>query len=356
MIWIFHFTVISLLLLITVKTKKEDFFVKSSFIYALFIFGQRWMTGTDFPWYLRYTIIDFTVPEPIYDMLQQIIIDFDLYFGLLIFVILFITLFNNYRFILKIDRHVVLIIYIYLISEIFFAQMSQLRQFVAISFFLNSYFYAYQDKYLKSGLNILLGLGFHTSIIFMIPFLFIQFNLNRIKTLYLLVLSSVLPLIDISMILRIPIFSRYSHYLGSVHDTNLSVFHYFKFYILLAVLLVFAWYIKEYKLKPIDQMILNGIVLNMLFYGLSFQLGPMIRVSFYFKIFELIFLVYFHKELYHFSRLILKQLILILFISIYAGVGLTDPYNITRYEFRPLRLREPKTEQQLYHEINTFED
>lgn|SRR5699024_1762519 len=356
MIWIIHFTVVSLLLLITLKIKNDSFFIKSSFIYSLLIFGQRWMTGTDFPYYLRYVLIDFKVNEPIYDTLQQFITDYNLYFGLLIFTILFITLLNNYRFIIKVDRNVIFILYFYLLSEIFFAQMSQLRQFVAVSFFLNSFYYSHQKKYLASFVNIILGLGFHTSIIFMIPFLFIRLHLNRIKILYFLSVSAILPLLDISMILHLPVFSRYSHYLNSMHNTNLSIFHYMKFYILLIILFVFAWYIKEYSTDRIEQMILNGLILNMLLYGLSFQFGLMIRFSFYLKIFEIIFIVYNYKNLHQFSLKIIKPLILMFFLAIYTGVGLTDPYNITRYEFRILRLYETKTEDQLYHEINTFED
>lgn len=356
MIWIYHFIVVTLLLLITIKTKKEAFFIKASFFYAIFIFGQRWMTGTDFPYYLRYTLIDFHVREPIYDMLQRIIMNYDLYFGLLVFFVFTLILFNYYRFIIKIDRHVVLMLYLFLFAEIFFAQMSQLRQFVAISFFLNSYYYSFHKQYMKSAINILLAIGFHTSAFFMIPFLFIRLNLNRIKVLYFLLLSSILPLIDVSIILKLPIFSRYSSYLGSVFDTKLSIFHYFKFYALLGIVVLFAWYIKEYKAKPIDQMILNGLVFNMLLYSISFQFALIIRFSFYLKIFEIIFLVYFLKELQQFSLKILKPLIVTFFISIYAGVALTDPYNITRYEFRRLRLYEEKTEKQLRYEIDTFED
>lgn len=356
MIWIFHFVVTTTLLFIAIKTKKEDFFIKTSFIYALFIFGQRWMTGTDFPNYLKYILIDRNVREPIYNLLQKMITNYNLYFGILIFIIFFITLFNNYRFIMKIDRHVVLILYLYLFSEIFFAQMSQLRQFVAISFFLNSYFYSYTKNYFKSALNILLALGFHTSAIFMIPILFIRLDLNRIKMLYFLLLSLVLPLINISRLVELPVFSRYSHYLTGIHNRDLSIFHYFKYYALLAILFIFVWYIKEYTFDKVEQIILNGLIFNMILYGLSFQIGLMIRLSFYFKLFEIVFIVYFLQELHHFSLKILKPLVITFFVGIYMGVGLTDPYNITRYEFRRLRLHEEKTEEQLYYEINTFED
>ena len=125
MIWIFHLTIITMLLLISKKIKKQKFFFYSSFLYSIFIFGQRWMTGTDYPNYLRYYLTDFQVSEPGYYYLQKILAENNLDFGLLIFIILFITLFNNYRFILQIDKNVEIILFLYLISEIFFAQMSK---------------------------------------------------------------------------------------------------------------------------------------------------------------------------------------------------------------------------------------
>lgn len=355
MIWIFHFIVINILLFITIYTKNKNFFIKSSFIYALFIFGQRWMTGTDFPNYLRYYLVDFQVSEPLYYGLQKFLSSNGLYFGILIFVVFLITLFNNYRFFLKIDKHVVLIIYIYLISELFFAQLSQIRQFIAVSFFINSYYYAYYNKYIKSGINILLGVAFHTSAFFFIPFLFIKLNMDRFKMLYLLVLSVVLPVLDISIIFNLPLFSRYSHYLGGAYDVSLSPFHYLKYYILLIVLFVFVWYVKEFGKNRMEQMILNGIMLNILFYGLSFQFGVLIRVSMYFKVFEFIFLAYYYKELAHFAKPVIKTVILVFFIGIYSGLAVTDPYDISDYEFRHLRVYDNRTYNELYQEVENNE-
>lgn len=354
MIWIFHFVMISLLLIISKIIKKDEFFINSSFIYSLYIFGQRWMTGTDFPNYLEYTLLDFQVREPIYKMLQNFIVNNNLYFGILIFVIFAITLFNNFRFIVKIDRNVILIIYVYLLSEIFFAQLSQIRQFIAISFFINAYFNAYENKYGKSILNVLLGTGFHTSILFLVPLLFIKINVTRIKALYLLLVSAVLPLIDITLILRIPFFSRYSHYLESVYNVNLSVFHLMKFYALLLIVFIYICNLKKYRETSIDQMLLNGIVFNMLIYGLSFQFAPMIRINAFFKFFEFSFLIYYLKEIDNFSRIIKNTVVASFFLVNYLGVIYTDPYHITDYQIRHLRLREDKTVQQLWQEINDY--
>jgi len=356
MIWIFHLAVITILLLIYLYRENESFFVKSTFVYALFIFGQRWMTGTDFPWYLKWYLVNHQPNEPLYRILQNFVQSNNLYFGLLIFFVFLITLINNYRFFLKIDRNVVWIIYLYLISEIFFAQLSQLRQFVAISFFLNAYFQSYYGSKVKSLINILLGAAFHTSVLFLIPVLFVKIKLDRFKLLYLLLLSAILPLIDVTIFLRLPLFNRYAHYLGSRFDVGLSGFHYLKFYALLGILFIFAWYIESYGKNKVENMILNGIILNMLLYGLSFQFALMIRVSSYFKVFEFIFLAYYFKELAHFAKPVVKTLVLIFFIGIYTGLAITDPYDVTRYEFRALRIRDERTDTELRYEVDTFYD
>lgn len=356
MIWITHLMVITGLLIVSMKLKNEQLFINTSFIYALFVFGQRWMTGTDFPNYLRYYLIDFQVNEPLYYGLQNILAVNNIYFGFLIFIILFITLFNQYLFLTKINRHVALMVFLFLLSETFFAQLSQIRQFVAISFFLLAYYNVYFKQYWKVVLNLVLGAAFHTSIIFLVPFMFIRLRLNRVKCLYLLTVSAILPLLDMSLLINLPVFDRYSHYLDSIFNVNLSVFHYLRYYVILGVITLFVWFIKEFRNTNMDQMILNGLIFNMLLYGMSFQFALIFRVSMYFKIFEIVFLVYYHKELLHFSKSIIRTGIVLLTIGIYGGLALTDPYMITRYEFRSLRWEEERTVQELNTEIVTFYD
>src|SRR5699024_11002464 len=104
----------------------------------------------------------------------------------------------------------------------------------------------------------------------------------------------------------------------------------------------------------IDQMILNGIIFSMLIYSLSFQFAPMIRINSFFKVFEFIFLVYYLNEIDNFSQIVKKTVVISLFIVTYLGSMITDPYNITPYQFRHLRLREDKTTEQLRNEINNY--
>src|SRR5699024_6635957 len=165
----------------------------------------------------------------------------------------------------------------------------------------------------------------------------------RVKTLYFLIVSAVLPLLNLSFILNLEIFSRYSHYLNSIFNVELSFFHYIKFYVILGVIGVFVWYVKKIKNNTIEQMILNGLVFNMLLYGLSFQFALFLRVSYYFKIFEAVFLVYYHKRLYQFSSTVVRNVCMLLFIGIYSGLAVTDPFLVTDYQYRPLQIHENRS-------------
>lgn len=351
MIWIIHFVIITFLLFLAMKTKNDTVFIVPSFMYALFVFGQRWMTGTDFPNYVRYYLTDYRVREPIYRTIQVFLSENNLYFGLLIFIVFLITLFNNYRFIIKFDKHIIFVLYFYLLSENFFAQLSQIRQFAAISFFINAYFYAFEKKKYKSLLNLLLGAGFHSSILFLTPILFIRLNIDRIKALYLLLVAAILPLLDVTLILKLPFFMRYSHYLESVFNVKLSMFHYLKFYLLILIVFIYLWNLTKYRSNKRDQLVLNGILLNMLMYGMSFQFALMIRISFYFKIFEVLFLIYFMNDIKNYSKIITKTVVTAFLAVIYLGFSVTDPYNITNYQFRALRIRDEKNIEELYEEI-----
>lgn len=356
MIWILHLIILTLFLILSLRLKNNKFFIGSSFLYVILVFGQRWMTGTDVPNYLRYYLTDFRVPEPIYRTIQVFLAENNLYFGILLFLVLLITVFNNYRFILKFDRYVLFILYFYLLSEVFFAQLSQTRQFAAISFFINAYFYAFEKKKFKSLLNILLGAGFHTSILFLVPFIFIRLKINRIKALYMLLVSAVLPLLDITLLLRLPFFSRYAHYVESRFNVSLSMFHYLKFYALVFLVFIYLWNLRKYRKDTKKQLILNGMLLNVFIYAMSFQFAPMIRVSFYFKIFEVLFLVYFLDDVKKYSKEILKFGVASFLLLIYSGVVLTDPYLTNNYQFRHLRLRDERSNKELYREVERFKE
>lgn len=353
MIWIVHIIAVNVLFLISYLRKNEDFFLKSTFIYSLFVFGQRWMVGTDFPNYLGYYLRSHIGREPLYFGLQELFAGLNLYFGLFIFVTLLITLINNFRFIKKLESNVSLVLYIYMFSEIYFAQMSQVRQFMAISFFINAFYYAYQNKYKTAIFTSIVGGLFHISGFFVVPFLFLKVKFNKVTALYGLLLASILPLFNVSMIFKLPLFSAYSRYIDSIFNVNLSIFHYFKFYFMMVIIMFVIWNMKVKSTKEM-QMLFNGLIWYMLFYGASFQFAPFMRVSFYFKIFEIVFLALSINMLHLFSGYLTRILVVSVFIVVFAGFMVTDPYNIQDFQWRPLTIRESRSDDQLRQEIANY--
>lgn len=356
MIWILHITIISVLFLSSKYFKNKQIFKYGSFIYVLFVYGQRWLSGTDFPGYLRYYIVGYTKwNEFLYFSLQELFSSLNLYFGLFLMLILFIIVGNFYRFLYKFDKKTSIMIFLFLFSEIFFAQLSQLRQFGAISFFIVGYYYSFQKEYFKSFINIICAIGFHFSALFVSVIVFFKLKLNRLTTLILLGISAILPFIDIQMIFTLDIFSRYSGYLDSRFNVPLSQFHYIKFYSLLIIVVFYVLFIDRIKDNKIEQLIVNGIVMNMIIYGFSFHFAPLIRISSFFKIFEIVFLVYFFDRLKDTSKSIILSGVTVYLLGVFSGVVLTDPYDLNKYEFEPIRIFETRSEDFLRSEISRFE-
>lgn len=355
MIWFIHISVILFLFFLSSFFRKRKIFIYGSFIFVMFVYGQRWLSGTDFPGYLRYYVTSFTRwNEFLFFSIQESFSSLNLYFGLFLALILFIIMLNFYTFFIKFKKFTVLMIFLFLFSEIFFAQLSQIRQFTAISFFILSYYYAYEKKYYKTILNLLLACGFHFSAIFVSVFLFIRIKVNKFLALVLLGLAAILPFVNIQIIFRLPLLSYYSGYLDSKYNVNLSVFHYLKFYVLLIIIIFYILYMDKIKDSNLEQLIMNGIILNMIIYAISFQFAPIIRVSSYFKVFEIVFLVYFFDRLKYTSKALIGSIVTSFILGVFGGIVVTDPYDLNMYEFAHMRIFENRSEQFLRDEMDRF--
>lgn len=357
MIWIIHFIVINFLYIISNIFKKEKFFIISIFIYSVFTFGQRWMTGEDFPGYLLYYIYNFKVSDGLaYFALQDIFYNSNIYFGNLIFTIYFINLFNNFRFLYKFEKNRKLLFYLYMFVELYFMQMSQIRQFIAISFFINAYYFSYGRHYVKMIINLILAVCFHYSAFIVSVFLFLKPKLNRQYYLLGFLVCIILPFLNIKFLVNIGIFSKYAHYLGSAFDQNLSIYHYLKYYLILSFLIIYIININIQLFRTKDTLIFNGILIYLIFYGLSFKFAPVLRISNYFKIFELVFLIYYIKDLRKFSKNIVKSCVVGTLLVFYIAIAIIDPFNISRYKFKPLQLYQIIDIDEARSEIDNFYD
>lgn len=351
MVYIIHIYIILIIYILFGRNKDtENCFTLCSFVYVVYIFGQRWMTGVDFPYYLKYYLQDFTRSEWGYFGLQVFLKNNNLYFGLLIFIVFVLTQFNFYRFFKKFDNYS-LLIFVFLISEIFFAQMSQMRQYVAISFFVNSYYYANKKEYPRSMLNLFFAYSFHSSAIYFFPFLFIKIPYTKNIVSLLLTSFLMLPLVDIRFVLNLPFLNRYSGYLGGNFDVPLGINHSIKYLIMLVIFIFYIINLNEFKKTKLNLLIINGLIFYMLIYGLSLQFAPLYRIATYFQVFEIVFLVHYSKSLKGIPTSITNKTVSFLFIGLFIFASISDSYRVSEYQFRSIRLHENRTEEQLNNEI-----
>lgn len=354
MIWILHFVIINILYFISKHIEKEKFFIISVFIYCTFVFGQRWMTGEDFPGYMLYYLINFQGVDIGYQVIQDFFVQQQLYFGLLIFIVYFITQLNFFIFILRFKKYTVLMIYLMCFLEIFFLELSQIRQWLAISFFINGFQLFYFKKKLKSFVYLTIGACFHVSLILVIPLLLFKFQLSLNKYFYFFFLCIFLPFIDVKIFFEPFGNIIYSNYIGGSYDVSLGYSHYLKYYSVLVLTIIYLLFMKVKVNENINNNIINGHLFYLFLYGLSFQFAPFMRLSYYFKIYEVVFLVYNIDFLIGISKLLIKRVVIVLIFLSYLGIAIIDPYNISNYQFRLLEIYETKSENELRYEIYMF--
>lgn len=328
-----------------------------SFLYSVAVFGQRWMVGTDYGNYLVYYIYNYQGTEYGYRVLQNFFYENNLSFSLLTFLLYLLTQINFYKFILKFGKNAVWIVLFYCLSEIFFAETSQIRQWIAISFFLNAFYYVYYKKYFKVIFFFLFGLLFHGSILFMAPFLFIRVNkLLRVKkgALIVLLILFILPLIDIKNFLSLfPSIDIVESYLDTQYIVNLSYFHLFKYYFIVLLTFIFIFNI-EIKNNKIHDVIINGQIYYLFLYGLSMQMGAFMRFSFYFKIFEIIFFVVFINVLQKFNKKQVSYGLVVYYLFLYVAVSILDTVELSYFQIRLISLYEPYSHLELLNEFDEF--
>lgn len=102
-------------------------------------------------------------------------------------------------------------------------------------------------------------------------------------------------------------------------------------------------------------MVYNGVIFYMLIYGLSFHFAPLFRIATFLQVFEIVFLVIYSKKLKNLPEYFTEKMVAFLFIGIFSLSAFVDSYTVGDYQFRPLKLYENRTENELITEINNFE-
>jgi len=316
----------------------------------IFFMGQRWMTGEDFPGYLLYYLIGFKGADVGFFMLQDFFIYSEFSFSLFILFIYSITLILTYKFINKF-QYASLVFVMFAITELSFIQLSQIKQALAIPFLLFSFYFFYNKKMFFGFVFILLSSSIHIASIFLLPFLFIKLPVQKKTMTYILIVICLLPFFNITTIIPPALYFKFGHYLDSDYNQVLSFFHYIKLYgIALLFYLLYQSNSSDSLLNK--RFMLSGMFIYLGLYSLSFQFAPFMRLSYFFRIFEVIVLVNLAMDANY--RRYFSYYIFPFYSLSFLAIAILDPYNVSRYSFEPVIIFESKTEAELYLEIDQF--
>lgn len=333
------------------KLLKKNFSIIYLFC-SIFIFGQRWGSGTDFPNYLRYYLINFK-REYIYTYLQEVIIKYDLYFGLLIFSVYSITVSLFIYFINKVIKRPNDISYLFFLTESHFALTSQIRNWAAISFFLCAYYmYKIKNKKILSICLISLGYGFHRSILYVILLLIFPIKLTKKAKSGLLIVCGIISTINFKYVFKIFQNFKYITYLDSDYNNPLSWINKMKFLLLLLLYLIYFILDKDKNKDEEDIFIEEGAYIYLITYAISLNMGMFLRISHYFKIFELLYLFSAIK----YTKIRKLKIIPYTYILLYfIGCLITNSYNHNKYEFKMLKIYRDKPKEEYIEYLKNIE-
>lgn len=311
-------------------------------IFSIFFIGQRWSSGVDFYGYLSYYINNVKTEKGYY-FIQTIFRENDLYFGLMIFIFYTAILVVSLKIFTKFcDTN--LSIFIFFISEYHIMSINPLRTYLSLIFFIvlcNLYIVKEKNIKIKTIFFFILGFIFHKSIIFAIPGVFFIKKIPYKKMLLIILIA--LPLLNVRSLIEYTPYAQ--SYLGSVYDVKSSLLNHIKYYLTVTMYFYFK---NKIEIKKIENLFLMYLIL----YGLSMNLGPIHRIAYYFKIYELIyFCQILNKKNINIKVLFDKFIIVIFFIFMYFGASYKDLGHMFLYKFKWLKLRNEATFEEYQNEI-----
>lgn len=347
MFWFIYFAIFLVFLYLSNKFSNVHVIL---FCIMVFFFGQRWMTGEDFPGYLLYYLIDFKGVDFSFFIFQDFFKYSGLSFSTFVFSLYFLTLFLTYKFINKF-KYASVIFVMFTITELAFIQLSQLKQSLAIPFILFSFYFFYTKKNWLAVLFYLASSTIHVAALFLLPLLLVSFPPKRNLIKFALLIICVLPVVNISQIIPVSFYFKFSHYLDSDYNQALSLFHYLKLY---GVMIIFYFLYTSNTESSISKnsFAITGMLIYLCLYALSFQFAPFMRLSYFFRIFEVITLVSLALDSSY--KQSLRHYVFPFYSVCFLAIAFLDPYNVSRYEFQLLNPIESRTEAELYLEIEKF--
>lgn len=352
LIYIYNFFV-SLFLLLVCKIKQFPLkmYLYLMILYYLFVFGQRWTAGVDFPGYFRNYLIGFKA-EYGYYVVQNFFYENNISFGALIFIIYFFTTITSLWFFKKFSKSD-LGIFLFFLSEYHIMSLNPIRTYISINFFLvGLYLWEINNKKLCGFIIMSCGLLFHnlTLGVMIIYLLYKSINISKYRKILNYVLF-IIPLINFKTLIFMGtklILPKYSEYFGGMFDRSLSLLNIIRYYLILILFLILKKYLSSSVKK--ENLILNGTYIFFILMSVATHFAALHRIAYFFKIFELIFFVYIldYKEV----KKILKVVIISLFILNYIGIIYKDMGTLENYELRRVHIFNVENREELFTELD----
>ena len=354
LLYIYNFVFLFVtLILCELKIIPKKLYLYISAFYFLFIFGQRWYGGVDFPFYLEGYLINNKRFESGYFFFQNLFQKNNIYFGNLIFIIYAFTTITSVWFIRK-YVYSNYMIFLFFLTEYHIMSINPLRTYIAINFFLiGYYFFNIKDK--KVGIFIMgIGIFFHKLAIGAILIFFLSkiINLKKYEK-FVLIFLLIIPLVDVKFLLeKITSFvlPQYLCYFGGYFDKKLSLLNIFRYY---TILVLFIYLRKGIDLKDIkEKKLLESAYLFFILIGTATNFAPLHRIAYFYKIFEFLFFAY----IFDFKRIgnLKRFLIISVFIINYIAIGYKDMGVLFEYELRPLQFFNTKSSNEYIKENERY--
>lgn len=313
---------------------KHNFFERLAFIVLFLISSLQYNVGGDYSnYYIIFNQIAvgelFYQNEPLYYLLNKAVLFFDLPFNTILILadLFFFTVL--YKFFNKVDKQYrFMLFFIFMFSyDAYWSKLIYLRQEIAMAFLILAIQYIEKKSFSKYFTFILIGSLFHNTLVFFLPFYF----LNKITTLrvYSVFLIIAIAIFFTNYIIDILGFRQYVYYLEQEYEQVFSIGYAVK-------LFVFGWgiYFFRYNKSLLFTLFLIGQYISIVKYFLP-MLG---RIELYFIIFHIygLFLMirYVNKSFGQYISFSLFVLILIYnFISLNKTiVNKPDYYFWDRYK------------------------
>lgn len=230
---------------------------------------------------------------------------------------------------------------VYLLT-LYSMSMNLMRQSIAISIGVLMYYYLQKGNKKIAYLLFILACTFHASalsliLVFIINEICFKYKKNRILHLFILLLLLIFFSLTFEKILSI-IPSKYSYYLGSKYDINsFSILSLIKKMVWIIPSLVFLSRIKDKNSENYSKymIICSFLIIDLILYFMSMQLGPAGRLGYYFLYIGYFFMIPYIDNLVEKSgRWIIDLIIILILILFWYNMTVTNSDENETYPYK----------------------